>query len=150
MIIMFFMTFKEHNNIFKEKDPDIVMEAIKQNEIGIYVFGFEDCPWCQDLYPTLENELSNNKLSANLIDIHKKNFSNDNRSQLKKIVTSKTTFDDIVVPLVIMISRDGYFQYQIGTVDGYDASKMEINENQKKELGNNLNDMIKIFKNHNQ
>ena len=31
-----------------------------------------------------------------------------------------------------------------------ELKKRKINENQKKELGNNLNDMIKIFKNHNQ
>lgn len=139
------------NNFIKifnanDKKPKIVLENISKNKNGIYVFGFEDCPWCQQLYPVLDNVLSEYNEKAYYVDTHKENFTRQDREVLKKYIQEKTKFDDVVVPLLVMISEDGTYQYHVGTLEGHDALKEQLTKSQENELRDKLENMIIKYK----
>ncbi|MGY3765576.1 transporter [Vagococcus vulneris] len=129
-----------------DKNPKVVLENISKNKRGIYIFGFEDCPWCQQLYPVLDKVLSEYNEKAYYVDTHKENFTGQDRENLKKYMHEKTKFDDTVVPLIVMISEDGTYQYHVGTLEGHDAPKEQLTVSQENELKNNLKNMILKYK----
>lgn len=150
ILTLFLVLFLTKNSIqsfiTNDKNPKVVLENISKNKSGIYVFGFEDCPWCQQLYPVLDKVLNEYNEKAYYVDTHKENFTSQDRDNLKKYMQEKTKFDDVVVPLLVMISEDGTYQYHVGTLEGHDAPKEQLTVSQEKELKNNLENMILKYK----
>lgn len=147
MFLVIFLTKNSMKSFIEnDKNPKLILEDISKTKSGIYVFGFEDCPWCQQLYPVLDNVLSEYNEKAYYVDTHKENFTNQDRENLKKYIQKKTEFDDVVVPFLLMISEDGTYQYHVGTLEGHDAPKKQLTVVQEKELKNNLEDMIIRYK----
>lgn len=119
---------------------------MSKNKSGIYVFGFEDCPWCQQLDPVLDEVLNEYNEKAYYVDTHKEDFTKQDREILKKYIQEKTRFDDVIVPLLVVISEDGTCQYYVGTLEGHDAPNKQLTAVQESELKSNLNNMILKYK----
>lgn len=147
--VIIFISITQNRSGLIIKQPDTVINNLESQKEGIYVFGFEDCPWCKELYPHLETTLKDSKQTAFLVDTHKKNFTDDNRSKLLSFIQTQTTFESIVVPIIFTISKDNYFQYHIGTVDGHEAQSKKMSHQQEKDLTKKLEQMIDKYKEHN-
>lgn len=59
---------------FIQVDTSTTIENIKSMKAGLYYFGFESCPWCQDLLPQLQEELRNSSHKAYLVNTKSKDF----------------------------------------------------------------------------
>jgi len=136
--------FKEN-----EKDVSIILDRMLENKKGIYVFGFEDCPWCQQLYPVLDEVIKQKDEDVYYIDTHSNDFKENDRKNLQTYINENTGYEDIIVPLVVFISQDRYTQYHIGTVEGHDARKEYLSKNQTKDLKRHLNFLIYEYQKHN-
>ena len=145
-LVLFLSKNSIKNFIENNKNPKILLKNMTKNKSGIYVFGFEDCPWCQQLYPVLDEVLNENKEKAYYVDTHKEDFTKEDRETLKKYIQEKTNFDDVIVPLIVFISEDGTYQYHVGTLEGHDAPNEQLTAVQKNELKSNLNKMIVKYK----
>ena len=131
------------------KQPETVMELLLTKKTGIYVFGFDTCPWCQELYPVLDDVLKNKKQEAWQVDTHGKNFTDKNKGDLKQYIVDNTSYDGVVVPMIIFISDDGFTQYHVGTLDDHDATKETMSKNQQRYLKELLQNMLTIYEQHN-
>ena len=128
---------------FEENDnPEIILEDLKKNKSGIYAFGFEECPWCEQLYPILDEVISEHNEKLRYVDTHNVNFTVDERTILKNYMIKNTEFDDVVVPFVVMVSENRSYQYHVGTLEGHDATKDKLTASQENELKKRLEDMI--------
>lgn len=136
--------FKEN-----EKDVSIILDRMLENKKGIYVFGFEDCPWCQQLYPVLDEVIKQKDEDVYYIDTHSNEFKENDRKNLQTYINENTGYEDIIVPLVVFISQDRYTQYHIGTVEGHDATKEYLSKNQTKDLKRHLSFLIYEYQKHN-
>ncbi|HEL1708519.1 TPA: transporter accessory protein [Streptococcus suis] len=126
---------------FLQVDTSTTIENIKSNKAGLYYFGFESCPWCQDLLPQLQEELRNSSSKAYLVNTKSKAFT----PEAKKIVTSiykeHLGGDKLYVPFLVAINRKGQVRVHMGTVKGHDASSEEMSSEQLKELKNILSSL---------
>ncbi|HEM5351206.1 TPA: transporter accessory protein, partial [Streptococcus suis] len=129
---------------FIQVDTSTTIENIKSNKAGLYYFGFESCPWCQDLLPQLQEELHNSSNKAYLVNTKSKAFT----SEAKKIVTSiykeHLGGDKLYVPFLVAINSKGQVRVHMGTVKGHDASSEEMTPEQLKELKNILGSLNKF------
>lgn len=134
---------------FMSQSSDQTIKGLIRKEKGIYVFGFDSCPWCKELYPILDDVLLDNKEQAWVVDTHDKDFSKNNKDNLRQFITDNTTFDGVIVPFIVLISDDGFLQYHVGTLADHDATKHSLTHNQSKYLQEMLDDMISKYKKHN-
>lgn len=150
VIIFLMLTLsKDKKTNFVTQSSNKTIESLIKKEKGIYVFGFDSCPWCKELYPILDDVLIDRHEKSWVVDTHHKDFSKDNKDNLRRFIIENTSFDGVVVPLVIFISDDGFFQYHVGTLDDHDATKDSLTVNQTKYLEEMLNEMVSIYKEHN-
>ncbi|WEG72643.1 hypothetical protein OL234_06550 [Vagococcus intermedius] len=49
---------------FIKKNSSLVIESLVKNKAGIYLFGFNDCPWCKELSPIFKEILITNHEQA--------------------------------------------------------------------------------------
>lgn len=152
-LILFLVIILSKNIVINKNNnsnPDNVLKDLMDNKSGIYVFGFEECPWCKQLYPVLDTVLNDSNQKARYVDIRNQNFTQSDRNNLKKYIIKNTTFEEVVVPLVIMISDDNSYQYHVGTLEGHDAPNAQLTLAQKEELKEKLKTMTFEYENNNQ
>ncbi|MHC9000019.1 hypothetical protein [Enterococcus bulliens] len=146
LILIFGFNYNKKQNKLIMSNPENTLRQLTNEKKGIYVFGFEACPWCQELYPVLNEVLEENNLDAKLIDIKKNNFSKADKKALNDFVVSKTIYDDTIVPLIVVIGENGFYQYHVGTVEGHNAPTTKMTDTQRTQLKSELINMIKEYK----
>jgi len=147
LVVTIFFSKNYMNNLLEnEKDPEIVLENLRTNKRGVYIFGFDECPWCQQLFPILKTVLEQHKEPFYYIDTHGEKFTKNDREILKEYIVKNTQYDDVVVPLVVMVNADGSLQYHVGTLEGHDASKDKLTLTQEEELKKKIENMIIKYK----
>lgn len=144
-----YLDTKKDGNHLISSPSDSTIEDLIGKKTGIYVFGYADCPWCKQLYPVLEKELKVKQLTASIIDIHEKNFTSENREDLNQFIIQNTPFNDVIVPIIFLVSKDDYLQYHVGTLENHDATQDKLTSNQIQLLKNELDNMFDIYMQHN-
>ncbi|MBO0487682.1 transporter [Vagococcus fluvialis] len=148
-IVIFFNKDIFHGLLEDTDNPKIILEDLTNDKMGIYAFGFEECPWCEQLYPILDEAVRMYGEEVRYVDTHSEKFTEKERTSLKKYLMKNTEFDDIVVPYVVMVGKNGSYQYHVGTLEGHDASKDKLTVSQESELQKRLEDMIYTYKERN-
>lgn len=126
---------------FIQVDTFTTMQNIKDNKSGLYYFGFESCPWCQDLLPQLQAELHNSSSKAYLVNTKSKDFTPEAKKVVTSIYKEHLGGDKLYVPFLVAINSKGQVRVHMGTVKGHDASSEEMNSEQLKELKNILSSL---------
>ncbi|MBQ1448205.1 MAG: hypothetical protein IIZ11_02575 [Erysipelotrichaceae bacterium] len=104
------------------------------------LYGFEGCPWCEELLPILGNYLKGKNYKVYYVDVKpdgEDTRTEDNETYMSnyEIFRSFTT-DKIYVPAFVNVVNGEVVSYHEGTVDGHDATERKMTEEEKAQLLN--------------
>lgn len=125
-------------------DATEIVNALVEHEPGVYYFGFENCPWCRELLPILDNQLEKNHVKAFTVDTKSNEFSNGDKRKIETFFEKYTGESDLTVPFTVFINSAQKVRYNIGTVPEHNAPERRLTKKQKEQLIDLLNDSIKF------
>ena len=130
-------------SVFQEITMDECLKKWANKEDGVYYFGYEDCPWCQDAVPILKETAQEQGKSVYYIRTRDKdhNLLYDER-QKDELITYIGEYMEkneegeltLYVPMVVQMMEGTIENCHIGTVEGYEPSEREMTENEKEYL----------------
>lgn len=123
---------KVDSSLIKE-EPNQALSKIENNKEGIYYFGYDSCPWCQELLPVLEDVLLQEKKRAYSIDVTSSHFTEKEKARLQNIF-HETQKGDLQVPFLLVVTNEGQVRSHLGTVEEHDAYKAPLTNEQKNQL----------------
>lgn len=138
-----------YNNLQTDRFYDLTiddfLDLIEEEKTFIAYFGYEECPWCNDLLPTLNEVATEKDLKIYYIDFHAQE-NMDNIEGLEKIKDLSADYlqqDEqgqlkLYFPTVFYVRKGKIVELHQGTVSGHDASKNELTEKQQARLKYNL------------
>lgn len=125
-------------------DDTKIINSLVTHEPGIYYFGFENCPWCKELLPILDNQLAENNAKAYTVDTKSKEFSNEDKQKVEDFFKKYTGENELTVPFTVFINSKKEVRYNIGTVSGHNAPEKRLTDKQKKQLIEILDESIEF------
>lgn len=134
----------EGNDIrFLQDDYNSMISNLSDKKEGIYFIGFDECPWCQEFVPVLNEVLVTANKDAYYIDVRSNSFTQD-------IATKLETFDRTLgkdssqgsVPFLVVVDAQGQIKTHLGTVEGHNAKVAKMTESQRSQLVQILTDLI--------
>lgn len=130
-------------SVFQEITMDECLKKWANKEDGVYYFGYEDCPWCQDAIPILKEVAQSQNQSVYYIRTRDSNHEllYDER-QKEELITyigewmEKNEDGELTlyVPMVVEMMEGTIENCHIGTVEGYQPTEREMTENEKEYL----------------
>ena len=128
---------------FEEITMDECLEKWANKEDGVYYFGYEDCPWCQDAIPILKEVAQSQNQSVYYIRTrdsnHKLLYDERQKEELITYIGEYMEKNEegeltLYVPMVVQMMEGTIENCHIGTVEGYEPSEREMTENEKEYL----------------
>ena len=138
------------NNNVKYINAKKLMKILKEGT-GIIYLGYSTCPWCRNAVPILIDSIKENNVDKlYYVDTHEVNLDNVN-DELYKILDQYLDTDDdgnkrLGVPAVCVVKNGKIKGYHTGTVKSYKNPYLGMNDEQKKELKEIYNNLIKEIK----
>lgn len=130
------------NSINFTKEPfGRTMKMISSKKPGIYYFGYQNCPWCVELQPILDEVLEQNKIKANYTNIKDKNFKDNYKNQLNKLY-AKHVGGNLEVPFLVIIDPERNISTHVGTLPNHNAIQNKLTHNEKNKLKSILNKLV--------
>lgn len=132
---------KDHHFITSSMNE--LLQAEKNKKSGVYYMGYVDCPWCQDAVPVLEDAAKEEGIYIHYVAIrdkaHNVTFDEKTKEQFFAWASNSLPKDDqgkptLYVPFVIAMKDGKIVQTHDGTVNGHDANKRDLTENEKTKL----------------
>ena len=150
----------DDNNIVYLDDSNII-DTLK-NEKGIFYFGFDYCPWCRRMLPTMFESMKDaNVETIYYYDFHaiRAAFENDKDSKEAKIyielmdilgkkVTDKFEGSDVkrmTAPYVFAVDNGMVLGSHKNVVDSYTDTTKELTDEQKQELKRKFDNLFKLI-----
>lgn len=128
---------------FVDMDMEQALQFLENKETGILYFGYDECPWCQQASPIL-NEISIEKnQEINYIRIvnaaHERLYTDEQNERLSLLISNYMTPDDqgtfqLYVPLVLSVKDGKIMNGYIGTFENHNANTREMTEEEKEQL----------------
>ncbi len=122
---------------------DMEKEMKDKNSFAVY-FGFNDCPWCKKVLPTLNEVAKKEGFDVGYVDTRKdpswsSNLDIDDYDKFVELAgqyldTDKEGKKHLYVPHVFFIKDGIIVDEHDGVVPGYDSPSDEMTDEQKKEL----------------
>ena len=109
------------------------------DEKVILFFSFDDCPYCKEARPILEEVGKDEAVKIYYVDVKREERNEDNAdyqqlyAYLEKELTEQN-YDKVYMPSVAFIENGELIGLHVGTVDGHEPSKAEMTDEQKSEL----------------
>lgn len=120
---------------------------ILKNKTGIIYFGYNTCPWCRNAIPILIDSIISNDIdNLYYVDIHKVKLSNEVIKILEPYLKEKDGNKVLAVPDVYVVKKGKILSEHRGTVESYKNPYKGMNKEQKKELKDIYDSMIKEIK----
>lgn len=138
------------NNKVKYVGKNEVLELLKSGT-GVIYFGYNTCPWCRNAVPILVDSVRENKIDTlYYVDIHSVDISSI-KNELYEILDPYLREDDegnkrLSVPDVYVVKDGEIMGHHIGTVESYKNPYNGMSDEQKEELKEIYNDLIKEIK----
>ena len=126
---------------FIRESPTEAVDNLLNEKEGIYYFGFDRCPWCQELLPIFETVLKGKGQTSYAVDTKSKEFTDTAKYRLKQFY-SRYQKGEFTVPFIVIISKSKRVWTHIGTLRGHDATVSKLTAEQKKRLINSLNNLL--------
>ncbi|MCR0410331.1 transporter accessory protein [[Clostridium] innocuum] len=128
---------------FVDMEMEQALEFFENKETGILYFGYDECPWCQQASPIL-NEISiEKKQEINHIRIvnasHERLYTDEQNERLSLFISDYMTPDEhgafqLYVPLVLSVKDGKVMNGHIGTFENHNANTREMTEKEKEQL----------------
>lgn len=135
---------------------DDAIRFFTDKKSGLLYFGFENCPWCQEAVPVLEEAAWVNDIPIHYIQTRDAEgtllYTDKQKEEILPYIKNYMSNNDegvltLYVPLVLVI-RDGEVAAgHVGTVDDHDAHERTMTEEEKQELMIIYEKMIDQLKN---
>ncbi len=129
--------FENKDGIFLSLTMDQAVEMIEAKDTFVLYIGFEDCPWCIEALPILNDVAKQDDKQVYYVDTRAdgediRNEENDAYVFLQSYFEPYLAEDKIIyVPAVIAIENGEVQAYHEGTVDGHDAHERQLTEDEK-------------------
>lgn len=137
--------YKKIGNTSTVFTPAAISDANKlftDKGTGVYIFGFEDCPFCQSAMPVLNKAAKKAGWVVNYVDIYNQRFDKTGKKvqsteadymQLKKNMAGYIQDDTLYSPTVMFVKDGQIVGYQISFI-GLDVDGTELNSEQAESL----------------
>ena len=119
------------------------LQKLDDHEDGVYYFGYEDCPWCQDAAPVLKEVAQSHYKKVYYIkirdDAHNLLYNDEQKERIISyfgdyMETNEDGELTLYVPMVVQM-KDGKVQNShIGTLDSYDPNEREMTKEEIQKL----------------
>lgn len=136
-----------------EEDIDILnfneVKSLLTEGSGVVYFGFPSCPWCRNIVPILLDVLEDNNETLNYVNV--RNLSSEDYNSLKEMLIDYLTNDKegvptFYVPDVYFIKEGKIVGNHLGSVKTQSNPYVSLDINQKEELYNIYNELLKKVK----
>ena len=135
----------EETEQFYQLTIEEFISLIDSKKTVIVYFGYETCPWCNDLLPVLNEVSLEKELPIYYIDfMSEENKDNiDGLEKIKSLCGSLLEEDEegqlkLYFPTIFYVREGQIIYLHEGTVSGHDASKSALTEKQRARLKYNL------------
>lgn len=129
-------------NVLKPTQPEIAVQQVADLRPGIYYFGYNSCAWCNEFIPVFTEVLEKRKMVAYSVDTKSDGFVGERYANIQNVYQRTTGQASLTVPFVIFINDKGEVKTHHGTLPGHDARILNLSKNQKKMLGEKIQDLI--------
>ena len=119
------------------------LQKLENQEDGVYYFGYEDCPWCQDAAPVLKEVAQEHQKKVYYIrtrdEDHNLLYDDEQKERIinylgEYMETNEDGQLTLYVPMVVEMKNGKVKNTHIGTVDSYDPNEREMTEEETKQL----------------
>lgn len=119
------------------------LQKLENQEDGVYYFGYEDCPWCQDDAPVLKEVAQEHQKKVYYIrtrdEDHNLMYDDEQKERIinylgEYMETNEDGQLTLYVPMVVEMKNGKVKNTHIGTVDSYDPNEREMTEEETKQL----------------
>lgn len=126
------------------------LQKLEDQEDGVYYFGYEDCPWCQDAAPVLTEVAQEHQKEVYYIktrdEDHNLLYDDEQKERIinylgEYMETNEDGQLTLYVPMVVEMKDGKVKNSHIGTVDSYDPNEREMTEEETKQL----KDIYEVF-----
>ncbi|MEE0699547.1 MAG: thioredoxin family protein [Bacilli bacterium] len=139
------------DNVYKYATYNNVIDTI-ENGSGIIYLGFPTCPWCKQATPVL-NESAKNRDVKEILYYNFKDIRENNTEEYQRLVSLLSDYigkdtegnKRIGAPTVVFVQNGKIKGVHVDTVEGHDASKRKMTEeetNNLKQIYTDLIDMV--------
>lgn len=119
---------------------------------GIYYFGFENCPWCQEVEPLIEEESKISGQTVHYIQTRDENgerlYTDEEKEQILPYLEDYMSHNEesgewtLYVPLLVRIEEGRAVNGHVGTVEGHDAHERKMTEEESREVKRKVKDIF--------
>lgn len=119
------------------------IDQLKAGASGIYYFGFEKCPWCQEAVPVLLEEAGKAGQRIKYVKTRDEDknrlYDDEQKEQIIPYIGQYMKDNDegeltLYVPLVIRVENGRVTAGHEGTVEGHDAKERKMTDQEREEL----------------
>ena len=119
------------------------LQDLEHGKTGIYYFGFENCPWCQEAVPLLLEEAGETGQQIRYVktrDADKNRlYDEEQKARITPYIREWMSDNDqgeltLYVPPVIRVENGEVTGGHEGTVEGHDAKERTMTDTEKEEL----------------
>lgn len=136
------------SNVYKYATLDNVIEIIEKGS-GIIYLGFPTCPWCKEAVPVL-NEAAKDRKIKEIFYYNFREIRENNTEGYQTLVSLLSDYIDedeegnkkIGAPTVVFVQNGKIKGVHIDTVEGHDARKRKMTDEEVKQLKVIYTDLI--------
>ena len=129
---------------FYDCDIETFSSLINQNKTVIIYIGYENCPWCRELCPVLNEFLTEYEFKAYYYDIESgDNGSSENLTVIETAVKDLLQTDEegkpiLYAPSIVYLREGKPVEIHEGTVNSHNARERKMTEREMERLRFNL------------
>ena len=139
-----------HEGVLKKITLSEAKKKIDSGYKGILYFGYESCPYCQEVKPIVEKLEKKTNVPIFYVNLKdekdEKTFSDSDKKAIYPYLTDYMEESDneykLYVPLVVSVKNGKIIEGHLSTVDGHDASISKMTNEQYNEV---YEDIQEIF-----
>lgn len=125
--------FTDKKHVFVKSSLNAANAAFNKKQTGVYLFGFSECPYCNEAVPVLNTVAKANNSYVNYVDIYNQRFKNGKKVQsseakyleIKKHLSKYLDDDTLYVPAVVFVKNGKIVQYHVGLITGLGMTAKE-------------------------
>jgi len=136
--------FTDTEHVFYDMTVAGMLEYMDAKESFAVYFGFDNCPWCLDAMPVLNEAAKEYEAEVGYIDTRKnpawqKNVDIDDYDKLVERIGNYFTYDNdgnrhLYTPAVVFIKDGEVVLYHEGTVESHNARERSMTDEEIEEL----------------
>lgn len=127
------------------------LNDIEEKKSGVYYFGFEDCPWCMQFLPVLDEVLQGEKIYyiKTRDENHELLYTQEQKEEAYSVLKEAMPENEdgeptLYVPLLVVIKDGEVIGFHQGTLEDHDARNEQLTDTQKAELSSQLSELLQL------